>query len=180
MPRTRSQATRVDPAQRPVSGWFGELELGNQRPDRRYFLCDKGGGQGRELINPQSMMAIGWELERWNSVEAGKGWGGYETIYKPAHGALCFKSGGALVGPPGTVIEHSGAVLMSIDLETWRENKRRGQEHADSRERAIRTNEMQALETRALLKRAGVNPTYAFATPMDENDIARVPAGEEG
>lgn len=172
MPKTRSQVARVDPTPRPMHGWLGEIKLVNPRADRRYCLVDNGAGQGRELINPHTMRARGWDFERWDSVADGKGYGGYDTLYKPRDGALGFE-GGVLVGPPGSVIEHAGASLMSIDAAVWEEQKAAGQKMADPRERAIRTNEMQAAEARAQLKRAGVSSQYAYASPMSEDDIAR-------
>lgn len=172
MPKTRAQVARVDPQPRPMHGWLGEIRLVNPRPDRRYCLVDNGAGQGRELINPFVMRARGWDFERWDSVEDGKGYGGYDVLYKPRPGALGFE-GGVLVGPPGSVIEHAGASLMSIDAEVWKAQKAEGQRYADPRERAIRTNEMQAAEARSQLRRAGVRSEYAYASPMGDDDASK-------
>lgn len=173
MPKIRSQVARRDPEPRPISGVpFGGIDIVNKRDDRRYILVDKGAGEGRELICPQSMEADGWDIERWDSVEAGKGWGGYEKMYRPRDGALHF-AGGSRVGPPGAPMEHRGHILMSKDLEAWQAAKVAGQRSVDPREKSIRAGAMQTKEARDEVRRVAPEK-YARVSEMNDDEKAEM------
>ncbi len=136
LPSRRQDSARKDPEPRPVSGVpYGGIEVLNKDPDRWYILVDEGAGQGREVICPQLYEEKGYVVEHWPSFE-----GLAEADLKRARlNGLRFA--GSKMGRPGEPMTTRGHVLMSIDLETYREQQAAEQASYDAIERQVGTAE---------------------------------------
>jgi hypothetical protein len=136
LPSRRHESARKDPEPRPVSGVpFGGVEVLNKDPDRWYVLIDEGGGQGREVICPQSYEEKGYVVEHWPSFEGLDG----DALRRARLDGLRFA--GSKMGRPGEPMTTRGHVLMSIELELYREQQAAEQASCNAIEEHIGTRE---------------------------------------
>jgi hypothetical protein len=128
----KARETRKDPEPRPVSGVpYGGIEVLNKDPNRWYALIHAGSGSGAETICPEIYEEKGYIVEMWPTFEGLEG----EKLKAAELNGLRFA--GTRRGRPGEPMMTRGHVLMSIDLESRREEIRAGQESVDPIEAGI-------------------------------------------